>query len=51
MKKYLNLYTGLTVQSQFGGTGLGLTISDQILGLGSKLDLKSKFGEVFFLYS
>jgi nitrogen-specific signal transduction histidine kinase len=38
----------LTVQSQFGGTGLGLTISDQILGLGSKLDLKSKFGEVIF---
>jgi signal transduction histidine kinase len=43
MKKYLNLLYRLTVQSlrEFGGTGLGLTISNQILGLmGSKLDLK-----------
>jgi CheY-like chemotaxis protein/nitrogen-specific signal transduction histidine kinase len=31
---------------QFGGTGLGLTISNQLLDLmGSKLNLKSKFGE------
>ena len=31
---------------QYGGTGLGLTISNQLLDLmGSKLNLKSKFGE------
>ncbi|SDX13070.1 ATP-binding protein [Flavobacterium degerlachei] len=31
---------------QFGGTGLGLTISNQLLDLmGSKLNLESKFGE------
>ena len=31
---------------KFGGTGLGLTISNQLLNLmGSKLNLKSKFGE------
>jgi hypothetical protein len=34
MKKFLNLLWSLTVQSEFGGTGLGLTISDQILGNG-----------------